>query len=396
MMIMIACGLLLAAGLAAVALCGGERFRLPTDNNDGGTRLGGTGPVPYHRRFSANDGGALLVHVARRVLWWANVLLVGGGVAGLCMAGAGGRLVMRLLAVTSPEDDGRLTDAGETIGEISLEGTSGFIVFGVAIGCATALLYGLVRWWLPAGWIGGAAFGLLLLLGLSTVFGPLEPDSRDFGVVGPAWLSIAAFSALAIAHGMLVATASSWLSRRVPLLQSAKDVRWYLPLVLVLVLLGAGAGVVVAWMVAAVVVSWAVAALRLKVLRGRRRGADVVPGAPGPPSGPGRLGGPGGPGRLGGPGGPEPMPGEPELSGVAPGGASAQAGARAEPGSTAWTGTAAQPGAPALSAEPGTGQGPLQGRGVLVGGRIALAALAVAWLPGFLTSMAAIVAAGSP
>ena len=168
------------------------------------------------------------------MLWWANVLLVGGGVAGLCMAGAGGRLVMRLLAVTSPEDDGRLTDAGQTIGEISLEGTFGFVVFGLAIGCATALLYGAVRWWLPAGRVGGAAFGLLLLLGLSTVFGPLEPGSRDFQVGGPAWLSIAAFSALAVAHGMLVVTASTWLSRRVPLLQSVKDVRWYLPLLLIL------------------------------------------------------------------------------------------------------------------------------------------------------------------
>lgn len=348
-MIMIACGLLLVAGLAAVALRGGERFQLPTDNNDGGVLLSGAGP--FHRRAPSNDVGALPVHVARRVLWWANVLLVGGGVAGLCMAGAGGRLVMRLLAVTSPEDDGRLTDAGETIGEISLEGTSGFVAFGVAIGCATALLYGLVRWWLPAGRVGGAAFGLLLLLGLGTVFGPLEPDSRDFRVVGPGWLSIAAFSALAVAHGMLVATASTWLSRRVPLLQSAKDVRWYLPLLLVLVPLGAGAVAVAAWMVAAVVVSWAVAALRLTFLRARRRGAEVDSGVAG---------------------GPESKPGEPELTGVAPGGA------------------------PVLSAEPRTRSGLLQGRWVLVGGRIALAALAVAWLPGFLTSIAAIVAAGGP
>ncbi|HXF03264.1 MAG TPA: hypothetical protein VN601_09770, partial [Arthrobacter sp.] len=178
MMIMIACGLLLVAGLAAVVLRVGERFELPTGNNDGGAFPGGAGTVPYRRRVPSNDGGALLAHVARRVLWWANVLLVSGGVAGLCMAGAGGRLVMRLLAVTSPEDDGRLTDAGQTIGEISLEGTFGFVVFGMAIGCATALLYGAVRWWLPAGRVGGAAFGLLLLLGLSTVFGPLEPGSR--------------------------------------------------------------------------------------------------------------------------------------------------------------------------------------------------------------------------
>ncbi|MGM0931726.1 MAG: hypothetical protein ACQEXN_18785 [Actinomycetota bacterium] len=378
MMIMIACGLLLVAGLAAVVLRGGERFQLPTGNNDGGGLLSGTAPVPG-RRAPWHDGGALLVHVARRVLWWANVLLVGGGVAGLCMAGAGGRLVMRLLAVTSPEDDGRLTDAGETIGEISLEGTSGFVAFGVAIGCATALLYGLVRWWLPAGRFGGAAFGLLLLLGLSTVFGPLEPDSRDFQVVGPAWLSIAAFSALAVAHGMLVATASAGLSRRVPLLRSAKDVRWYLPLLLVLAPLGAAALAVAAWVAAAIGVSWAVAALRLKLSGVRQRGAES-----------------GVPGGQGGPGGQGPLPGEPELSGVAPGGAPVQTGAQVQPGAAARPGGTAQPGAPVLNAEPGTRNGLLPERWVLVSGRIALAALAVAWLPGFLTSMATIVAAGGP
>ncbi|MET1156127.1 hypothetical protein [Arthrobacter sp.] len=348
MMIMIACALLLVAGLAAVVLRGGERFQLPTGTNDGGALPSNAVPVPDHRDFPSNDGGALLVHVARRVLWWANVLLVGGGVAGLCMAGAGGRLVMRLLAVTSPEDDGRLTDAGETIGEISLAGTSGFVAFGIVIGCATALLYGLVRWWLPAGRAGGAAFGLLLLLGLSTVFGPLEPDSRDFRVVGPGWLSIAAFSALAVAHGMLVATASAWLSRRVPLLRSAKDVRWYLPLLLVLVPLGAGAAAVAAWMIAAIVLSWAVAALRLKVPGRRQRAAEVESGA------------------------------------------QVQLGAAARPGA------AEQPGAPVLSAEAGTRNGLRHGSWALVGGRIALVALAVAWLPGFLTSMATIVAAGGP
>ena len=217
---------------------------------------------------------------------------------------------MRLLAVTSPEDDGRLTDAGETIGEISLEGTFGFVVFGMAIGCATALLYGAVRWWLPAGRVGGAAFGLLLLLGLSTVFGPLEPDSRDFTVVGPGWLSIAAFSALALAHGMLVVTASTWLSRRVPLLRSVKDVRWYVPLLLVLVALGAAAVIVAAWVLAAIVASWAVAALRLRLTRARRGGSDMESGVAAGPEGPGGpegLGGPGGPGGpegLGGPDGP--------------------------------------------------------------------------------------------
>ena len=45
----------------------------------------------------------------------------GGAVAGVLAAGAGGRLVMRLLALTSPDAEGSLTEAGEFVGEISVE-----------------------------------------------------------------------------------------------------------------------------------------------------------------------------------------------------------------------------------------------------------------------------------
>jgi hypothetical protein len=330
-MIMIACGLLLVAGLAAVCLRGGERFRLPTDNT---------------------DGGALLPHVARRVLWWANVLLLSGAVAGLCMAGAGGRLIMRLLAMTSPEDDSRFTENGEVIGKITLGGTGFFVaVLGVVVGMITALLYGLVRHWLPAGRAGGAAFGLLLLLVLSTVLDPLRPDNRDFQIVGPGWLSVAAFSALAIAHGMLLAVAVAWLSQRVPLIGTMKDLLWYIPLPLVLVLLGAASVLPVAGIIAAIGVVWAAAALR----RQFHTEESQIPAATG------------------------------QLSPLV-----VTAGRPSQPAET---------GAGAAQVPP-TGQleqrRARRDRRILLAGRIALLVLAVAWLPGFVTSMAAIVAAGSP
>lgn len=323
---MIACGLLLSAGLAAVLFGGGERFQLLS---------------------STNDGGALLPDVARRVLWWANVLLVGGGVAGVCMAGAGGRLVMRLLAATSPEDDNRFTENGSVIGEISVGGTGFLLVQGIAIGMLTALVYGLLRRWLPAGRAGGALYGLLLLLALSTVLDPLRPDNRDFQIVGPGWLSVAVFSALAIGHGTLLAVTTAWLSRRVPVMGAVKDLRWYIPLALVLVLLGPAGVIVVAGIIAAVGVLWASAAVKRRL-----------------------------------------QSGEPDRPAAADQRLVMTAG---QPGPAAENGMGA---APSLTASQTQPPGARRDRRVMLAGRIALLGLGIACLPGFIASMASILAAG--
>src|SRR5688572_31541905 len=60
----------------------------------------------------------------------AGAALAAGALAGVLAAGAGGRLVMRLLALTSPEAEGSLTEASEIVGEISAGGTTGLILFG--------------------------------------------------------------------------------------------------------------------------------------------------------------------------------------------------------------------------------------------------------------------------
>lgn len=60
---------------------------------------------------------------------YAVVCLAAGLGAGLIAAGAGGRLVMRLLTLTSPDAERALTEAGARIGEITADGTLGFVVF---------------------------------------------------------------------------------------------------------------------------------------------------------------------------------------------------------------------------------------------------------------------------
>ena len=158
--------------------------------------------------------------VVRRYLWYLAVALLSGAAAGILAAGAGGRLVMRLLAVTARVDaQGQITEAQEIVGHITIDGTIGFVVFtGLFFGPVSGAAYLLLRRWLPAGRAGGLAFGALLLVVAGTRLEPLRRSNPDFDLVGPGWVSVVAFTVLVVFHGMLVAALAGRLSRAVPLL----------------------------------------------------------------------------------------------------------------------------------------------------------------------------------
>jgi hypothetical protein len=144
---------------------------------------------------------------------WAAVALSAGLVAGLLAAGAGGRLVMRLLAATSSESTGQLTEAEAVIGTITLDGSIGFILFaGLPFGLASGLIYLAIGRVLPGGWAGGALFGLLLLVLAATRVDPLRSDNFDFNLLGPSWLAVGAFVVLALFHAMLLVAVARRLS----------------------------------------------------------------------------------------------------------------------------------------------------------------------------------------
>jgi hypothetical protein len=192
--------------------------------------------------------------VARSYLWYLTVAVVAGVGAGIMAAGAGGRLVMRLLAVTAGADaQGRITEADQVVGSISLDGTLGFVVFtGLFVGLATGLLYLLLRRFLPAGRAGGLAYGALLLVAAGTRLDPLRPGNPDFDLVGPGWVSVAAFAALVVFQGVLVAALAARVSRAVPLLGTGpRAILAHAPLLLLLPL---GSLVLVLAVVGAVVV----------------------------------------------------------------------------------------------------------------------------------------------
>ena len=152
-----------------------------------------------------------------RASWprWIVVALGSGLIAGLLAAGAGGRLLMRLLALTTPDAAGMVTEGGATVGEITVAGTLGFFVFGgAAFGFASGLLYLVAGPLLPEGRLRGLLFGLLLLVLGATRLEPLRADNFDFNLLGPAWLAVGSFVTLVLFHGVLVAALERRLSRQ--------------------------------------------------------------------------------------------------------------------------------------------------------------------------------------
>lgn len=162
--------------------------------------------------------------VAQRYVWYCSLLIAGGIAAGLSVMGAGGRLAMRLLAATSPDSaQGQITEADEIVGEITVDGTIGFIVFiGIVGGVMAAAIYLVVRRLLPPGRLGGLAFGAALLIVLGTTVDPLRDENPDFDVVGPDWLSVLVFTAMALALGVVLAGFMARLSAWLPLPSMAR------------------------------------------------------------------------------------------------------------------------------------------------------------------------------
>jgi hypothetical protein len=205
MWVIVGCIVLVVVGLLAIVRWGGLAVQPPPAPADDDTVPAARPPVSL---------------VVRRYLWYLTLAISAGVGAGILAAGAGGRLAMRLLAVTAgPTAQGRITEADQVVGRISAEGTLEFVVFtGLFFGAASGAAYLLLRRWLPGGRTGGVAFGALLLILAGTRLEPLRPGNPDFDLVGPGWVSVAAFAALVLFHGMLLAALAGRLSRAVPLL----------------------------------------------------------------------------------------------------------------------------------------------------------------------------------
>jgi hypothetical protein len=159
----------------------------------------------------------------------AAVVAVGLLVGGL-IGGVGGRLAMRILAVTSDDSlRGKVTDDDEVVGRITAGGTIGLIIFLAFGGVIIAFAYVALRRWLPQQkrWRAGAMAALFWGIQGSTMF---HPGRFDFTALEPHWLAVGMFSLILLGVGWFTAVMVDAAVARWPE-PSRRTVPAYLPLV---------------------------------------------------------------------------------------------------------------------------------------------------------------------
>lgn len=166
---------------------------------------------------------------------------IAGLITGLLVGGGGGRLFMRIAGAAAPDlAQGRSTEAGFTVGEITLDGTMGLVIFvGVFVGVVGAVMYLVFRPWL--GWAGkwrGVTFGLLLFAIGSATSDVLNPDNFDFAILGNSVLLVSLIVGLFVGFGAFLDWMFGILDRRLPRPDDG-SARWAYAVIAVI---GAGLG----------------------------------------------------------------------------------------------------------------------------------------------------------
>ena len=176
-------------------------------------------------------GGHPIARALRRLV----VIEVSGLVAGFLVGGLGSRLMMRIMAATSPAAaQGQVTAAGEIVGRVTQEGTGGLIIFvGLLFGLLGAVIYAVIGQFLPRrSWVAGLLLGLLVL-GVFARRDPLSPENRDFQILSPVALAVAMIVVLFLLYGTTVVAVAARLERFYPQFDIKRlSVAAYAPLLL--------------------------------------------------------------------------------------------------------------------------------------------------------------------
>jgi hypothetical protein len=105
------------------------------------------------------------------------------------------------------EAQGQLTEADETVGEITLGGTFSIVVFAGLLGGVVALaLYLVSRPWLPATARSAGVVVGLLVMGIVGPGDPLDPDNIDFVLLSFDSLTVALIIAGSALFGLVFAS----------------------------------------------------------------------------------------------------------------------------------------------------------------------------------------------
>lgn len=150
-----------------------------------------------------------------------HIVAVGlsGIITGLLVGGVGGRLFMRVAAATAvPTAQGRLTEAGFRVGEITADGSIGLILFiGLFTGFLGAVVLVIFYPWLS--WAGrwrGIAFGGVLFAVGSATSDIQNPDNIDFRILDNPFVTVPLIVVLFLMFGVAISYGTALFERRLP------------------------------------------------------------------------------------------------------------------------------------------------------------------------------------
>jgi hypothetical protein len=138
---------------------------------------------------------------------------------GILVGGIGGRLFMRLAgAAASGAAQGRGTEAGFTVGEVTLGGSLALVIFiGIFTGIAGAILFVVFAPWLSwARHWRGFLFGVVLFGAASATSDIMNPDNIDFRILKNPVLLVSAIFVLFLVFGLVMDSSFRFLDRRLP------------------------------------------------------------------------------------------------------------------------------------------------------------------------------------
>jgi hypothetical protein len=139
-----------------------------------------------------------------------------GVIAGVLVAGVGGRLFMRVAAAIDPSALGAITSNGNSIGVITLEGTLFFaLFFGMLVGASVGVHWVVVAPWIPWTGVARALANGVIAAALGSIF-VVRSNEPDFQLLQPEAAILAMLIGLVAILGVAVALIDDVLERRSP------------------------------------------------------------------------------------------------------------------------------------------------------------------------------------
>lgn len=145
-------------------------------------------------------------------LRWIAVRGLAGATAGLLVLGFGGRLVMFTSRLLHPDAVGRITENGNRVGDFTVGGTFGLVLFGGLLsGLVAGVVWAFVKEWIPDNPV---------LVGVGTVaiggFALVEADNPDFVILVDPRIDLLLLLGLLFIFGLALIWSDRLLGRRIP------------------------------------------------------------------------------------------------------------------------------------------------------------------------------------